>query len=95
MIRKTAGSRFQQLEPNLLLAGTPTAGLGRADLCLTRRRLPGLSVDELARLPGVLHARASEIACPLRTYRELYYISYSTVIDCHAAHFATIIGELR
>jgi probable F420-dependent oxidoreductase len=95
VVRTAAGSGFSELELNLLVAGVPTDGSGRADLMLSRRHLPDLSDEELSELPGVFHGGPNEIADTLRDYRERYHISYLTVMEFHADHFAEVIARLR
>jgi probable F420-dependent oxidoreductase len=95
MIRNAAGSRFAELELNLLVAGVPIDGSGRADLSLARRRLPELADEELGGLPGVFHGSPSDIAETLREYRDRYRVSYFTVMEFHAEHFADVIARLR
>jgi probable F420-dependent oxidoreductase len=94
-IRQAASRRFSELELNLLVAGVPTDGSGRADLRLARRRLPESSDDTLSALPGVFHGTATDIADTLRQYRIRYSISYFTVMDFHAEHFAPVMAQLR
>jgi probable F420-dependent oxidoreductase len=95
VIRAAAGSRFSELELNLLVAGVPTDGSGRADLALSRRHLPDLSDEELSELPGVLHGGPSDMADTLRDYRARYGVSYFTVMEFHAEYFAEVIARLR
>lgn len=95
VIRDAAGSRFSELELNLLVAAVPTDGSGRADLALPRRHLPDLSDEELSALPGVLHGSPSDIADTLRDYRDRYGVSYITVMEFHAQDFAQVIANLR
>jgi probable F420-dependent oxidoreductase len=95
VVRTAAGSGFSELELNLLVAGVPTDGSGRADLMLSRRHRPDLSDEELSELPGVFHGGPSEIADTLCDYRERYHISYLTVMEFHADHFAEVIARLR
>lgn len=95
VIRTAGASRFYELELNLLLSGIPTDGSGRADLRLARRHLPHLPDEELADLPGVVHGGPNDIADTLRDYRERYCLSYFTVMEFHAEHFAEVIARLR
>jgi probable F420-dependent oxidoreductase len=95
VIRDAAGSRFSELELNLLVAAVPTDGSGRADLALPRRQLPDLSDEELSALPGVLNGTSSDIADTLRDYRDRFGVSYFTVMEFHAEDFAPVIADLR
>lgn len=95
VIRTAAGSGFSKLELNLLVAGVPIDGSGRAHLALARRHLPDLSDEKLSELPGVLHGSPSDIADTLCDYRERYFISYFTVMEFHAENFAEVITRLR
>ena len=58
-----------------------------------RRRLPELTDDELAALPGVLHGSPRDIADTLREYRDRYRVSYLT--ESHAEHIVEVIAQLR
>jgi probable F420-dependent oxidoreductase len=95
VIRAAAGSRFAELELNLLVSGVPTDGSGRADLALSRRQLPDLSDQELSELPGVLHGGPDDIADTLRAYRARHGVSYFTIMEFHAEYFAEVITRLR
>jgi len=94
-IRDAAGPRFSALELNLLVAGVPVDGSGRPDLAFARRRSPDLSDEQLLALPGVLTGSPRDIAETLSTYRDRYAITYITVLDMYADHFAKVIAELR
>lgn len=95
VVRAAAGPRFSELLLNLVVAGIPTDGSGRADLTLARRHLPDLSDEELSALPGVLHGGPGDIADALLDYVDRYSICYFTVMEYHAEHFAQALARLR
>ncbi|WP_145013873.1 TIGR03621 family F420-dependent LLM class oxidoreductase [Mycobacterium marseillense] len=95
IIRDAAGPQFCELELNLLVAGVPVDGSGRPDLAFARRRSPDLSDEQLLALPGLLKGSPSDIAETLSVYRDRYAITYITVMEFHADHFAKVIAELR
>lgn len=95
VVRRAAGMRFAELELNLLVAAVPTDGSGNPELALPRRQLPHLSDEQLLALPGVLRGTPSDIAEKLRNYRDTCDVSYVTVMQPHAEHFAKVIAELK
>jgi probable F420-dependent oxidoreductase len=94
-ISDAAGARFTDIELNLLVAAIPTDGSGRPDLALPRRHLPDLSDSELLALPGVLQGSPGDIANTLCDYRDRYGVTYITVMEFHAEHFAKVMAELQ
>jgi hypothetical protein len=42
-----------------------------------------------------LHGGPNDIADTLRDYRDRYCLSYFTVMEFHAEHFAQVIAQLR
>lgn len=94
-VRAAAGERFDSLELNLAITAVPADGSGIPDLTLTRRYAPDASDQQLLARPSVLTGSVREMADGLRQLRENYGISYFTVQDQHAPHFAGVIDELR
>ena len=95
LIRGAAGTRFPDLELSLMVAGVPIEGSGRPDLTLARRHMPHLSDEQLLALPGMLEGSRTDIATTLADYRDRYSVTYFTVLEPHAEHFADVIAELR
>lgn len=94
-VRNAAGARFDELELNIAITAMPVDGSGQPDLTIPRISLPGLSDDELLRHPGVLSGSAEDIADRIRSYRDVYGISYVIVQMRHAEAFGKVIELLR
>lgn len=94
-VRRAAGERFDDLELNLGITAMPHDGSGVPKLSLTRRYAPGLSDEELLKLPQVLSGTPRDIADTLRQHREMYGMTYFSVQEKHAESFAKVIAELR
>jgi probable F420-dependent oxidoreductase len=94
-VRSAAGSRFDELELNLVITAVADEGKGIPDLSLTRRYAPTLSEEQLLELPTVLSGSPRDMADKLRRYRETYGVTYISVQQQHAEAFSKIIAELR
>lgn len=94
-VRAAAGDRFEDLELNVAITAMPVDESGQPDLTIPRISLPGLSDEELLRHPGVLSGTTEEIAGRIRSYREVYGISYIIVQMRHAEAFGNVIALLR
>lgn len=94
-VRSAAGERFDSLELNLAITAVPADGSGIPDLTLTRRFTPAATDHQLLAMPSVLTGSVAEMAAGLRDLRDRYGISYFTLQDLHAPHFAGVIDELR
>jgi probable F420-dependent oxidoreductase len=94
-VRAAAGDRFDDLELNVAITAMPVDESGRPDLTIPRISLPGLSDEELLRHPGVLSGSTEEIAQRIRSYRDVYGISYVIVQMRHAEAFGKVIALLR
>jgi len=94
-VRTAAGERFDGLELNIAITAMPVDRTGRPDLTITRHSLRDMSDEEMLRHPGVLSGSTDEIAERIRTYRDVYGISYVIVQARHAEVFAKVIALLR
>ena len=94
-VRDAAGERFAHLELNLAITAMPLDDSGMPDLTIPRHFLPGLSDEELLRHPGTLSGSTEEMAERIRSYRDVYGVSYVTVQDRHAEAFGKVIALLR
>ncbi|HZQ30224.1 MAG TPA: LLM class F420-dependent oxidoreductase [Mycobacterium sp.] len=94
-VRRAAGERFDDIELNLAITAMPHDSSGVPNISLTRRFTPGLSDEELLKLPEVLSGTPRDIADTLRAHRETYGLTYFTVQEKHAESFAKVIAELR
>ena len=80
-LRSAAGDRFAELELALVVPTVQLAGSGELNLTIPRRLHPGLSDEELRRLPGILYGSEQEIADTLRGLRETYGITYFITLE--------------
>jgi probable F420-dependent oxidoreductase len=94
-VRTAAGDRFDDLELNIAITGSPTDSSGVPNLRMTRRFDPHLSDEQLLALPSVLQGSPREIADTIRGYRETFGLTYLTIQDGYAEYFAKVIAELR
>lgn len=94
-VRAAAGERFDSLELNLAITAVPHDASGIPDLGLTRRYSPDATDEQLLAMPSVLSGSVREMAEGLRHLRDRHGITYFTVQDHHAPHFAGVINELR
>ncbi|MGE2833730.1 LLM class F420-dependent oxidoreductase [Mycobacterium sp. SMC-4] len=93
-VRDAAGKRFGELELNLAITAMPVDDSGQPDLTIPRISLPGLSDEALLRHPGVLSGSPDEIADRIRSYRDVYGITYLIVQMRHADAFAKVLDLL-
>lgn len=93
IVREAAGSRFDDLELNLLIY-TASVTDGDPDLTVPRMALNGMPDEQIRRLPGVLVGSVDSIADTLVEYRERYGLTYFTVTEPHMAEFAPVIAKL-
>jgi hypothetical protein len=72
-------------------------GSGDLDLSLSRQLRPGLSDEELLRLPGVLHGTAQENADALRELHDTYGFTYFATLGAgeNMAALGQVISQLR
>ncbi|HEY6492080.1 MAG TPA: TIGR03621 family F420-dependent LLM class oxidoreductase [Trebonia sp.] len=93
VFREAAGERLAAVELNLFVAAVGESA-DKLDLSVIRQA-SGLDDAQLSQLPGVLAGSPREIAGRLQRYRELYGISYVSVLEPHMTAFAEVIKHLR
>jgi probable F420-dependent oxidoreductase len=96
-LRQAAGDRFDQIELCLVLCSVHIAGSGEPDLGMARALYPGLSDEELLRLPGVQHGSEQDIADSLRQLRDTQGITYFAVMEYggNLEAFGKVISQFR
>jgi probable F420-dependent oxidoreductase len=96
-LRRAAGDRFPEIELCLVLSMVHNIGSGDLDLSLSRQLRPGLSDEELLRLPGVLHGTAQENADALRELHDTYGFTYFATLGAgeNMAALGQVISQLR
>ena len=62
---------------------------------MARRYAPELSDEQLLKLPGVLVGSPRHVADTLRHYRDVYGLTYFSVLEQHGESFSKVIAELR
>jgi probable F420-dependent oxidoreductase len=91
LVRGAAAGR--DIELNLFVAGV---GDSPAEIDLSAiTKATGMTNEQLAVLPGVLAGSPAEIAERLLRYREVYDLSYISVLEPHLAAFAKVIPLLK
>jgi probable F420-dependent oxidoreductase len=93
-LRVAAGSRFADLELNLLVQAVGLDGAA-PNLAFARSLAPGLSDEALLRKPNVLRGSAGQIAEILHRQRETHGLTYYVANQLDMAAFAKVVDLLR
>ncbi|KQY09311.1 luciferase [Mycobacterium sp. Root135] len=94
-IQEEAGSRFADIELNLMISAAPTDSSVKPDLSFPRRHAHDLTDEQIMSFPGVMSGTPRDIADTLRDYRDRCGVTYFTVLEPYADYIAKAIGELR
>ncbi|WP_230423714.1 TIGR03621 family F420-dependent LLM class oxidoreductase [Prauserella cavernicola] len=94
-VRAQAGSRFAELELNLLVQHVQVTDDRRGALEELRALAPDRTAEELAELPVLLVGTLDEIAEQVRSRREDYGFTYFTVMEKDLDAFSAVLGRLR
>jgi probable F420-dependent oxidoreductase len=95
-VREHAGSRFEDLEINLIIFDLAIDR--EPDLETLRGHRPGATDAELLRLPNAVHGTHDEVVARIRELRDRFAVTYLTVIEPSAADldaYGRVIAELR
>lgn len=93
-VRNQAGARFGALELHLYVSAVVLTDAAEA-LTPVRRAAPGLTGDQVRRLPNVLAGPPERLTETLHHYREAYGLSYFSVREKHMRDFAKVMARLR
>jgi len=89
-----AGDRAQQVERNILAQTVAVTDEPRRAAASLRRRMPQLTVDQVADIPTVLLGTHAQIAALLQERRERFGFSYICVQESAMRDFAPVVGLL-
>ena len=94
LVRRGAGSRFNEIELNVLVQGVETEKpRERAEEWAAR--FPGLTPDQLRQSPFVLFGGLEELVEKLIAYRERFGISYITAFWPAIDALAPLVARLK
>jgi probable F420-dependent oxidoreductase len=89
-----AGERARQVERNLLAQTVVATDDRTRAAAALRRRMPRLTVDQIAEMPTVLLGTAAQMAAQLQARRERFGFSYICVQESAMWDFAPVVGLL-